>query len=424
VHHADVGAALLESWQLPIELVEPIRFHHHPECAPDAVHSMPERAYLLNFVTRLVELEESPEARAATKGILHTARERFSMQRTDLEEFLSAVGPGVEELSEILEVDIGTELVRVSLAAAAPRLDDSAMRIATVDQSSRAKGSSREVLHKTSRIYSSSKILQYEVGQTIGRGSMGIVVKALDTRLARHVAIKMLAPELVSSEKARQRFAQEARLAASLRHENVAAIHAVDEFDGVPFLVMEYVQGASLAQLLGVGRTFSVSEIARIGRQIALGLAAAHDARMIHRDIKPDNILIEEATMRVRVVDFGLARALDETYRISHPGLVVGTPNFMSPEQVDAQPLSAASDLFSLGSVLYAACTGRQPFQADSISAILRAVIEVYPTPIRLLRPEIPQELASVIAKLHCKNPGERPESAAAVAESLLPWCS
>ena len=153
----------------------------------------------------------------------------------------------------------------------------------------------------------------------------------------------------------------------------MVAVHTVDELDGVPFLVMEYVDGASLADLLEQGRKFSVAEIAGIGRQAALGLAAAHEARLIHRDVKPDNILIEEGPLRVRVADFGLARALDEDFRISQPGLLVGTPNYMSPEQVDGKPLSAASDLFSLGSVLYTLCTGSVPFQSETMSGLLRA---------------------------------------------------
>jgi serine/threonine protein kinase len=185
---------------------------------------------------------------------------------------------------------------------------------------------------------------------------------------------------------------------------------------------MEYVHGSSLGDLLDDGRTFSVGEIARIGLQTALGLAAAHEARLIHRDIKPANILLEKETLHVRVADFGLARALDEDFHLSQPGLLLGTPNYMSPEQVDGKTLTAASDLFSLGSVLYTLCTGQLPFQSETMSGLLHAVAEKHPTPLRVLNPDIPEELARVIEKLHAKYPTDRPLSAAAVAESLRPW--
>lgn len=172
-----------------------------------------------------------------------------------------------------------------------------------------------------------------------------------------------MAPELAQSEKAHQQFAAEARFAAAVRHENVVSVFSVSEVDGIPFLVMEFVPGMSLADMLETGRTFSVQEVARIGYQTASALAAAHDSRLIHRDIKPGNILLERGTDNVRVVDFGLARAMDEVSQLSHRGLIVGTPNYMSPEQVDGKPLTFASDLFSLGSVLYTLCTGKVSLQ-------------------------------------------------------------
>ena len=186
---------------------------------------------------------------------------------------------------------------------------------------------------------------------------------------------------------------------------------------------MEYVHGSSLGGLLHDGRTFSVSEVARIGRQTALGLAAAHDARLIHRDIKPENILLDHDTLHVRVADFGVARAIDENFHLSQPGLLVGTPSYMSPEQVDGKPLTAASDLFALGSVLYTLCTGQLPFQAATISGLLHAVARKNPTPIRTLNPNIPEGLVQIIEKLHAKNHMDRFPSAAVVAECLRPWC-
>ena len=203
-----------------------------------------------------------------------------------------------------------------------------------------------------------------------------------------------------------------------MRHENAVAIYAVSELSGVPFLVMEYVNGSSLGELLDEGRVFTVREIAQIGRQMALGLSAAHKARLIHRDIKPSNIFVEKDSLHVRVGDFCLARAIDEDFQISQPGLLLGTPHFMSPEQVDGITLTAASDLFSMGSVLYAMCTGTLPFHAETLTGLLNAVADKTPPPIRELNPGIPEGLSQLIERLHAKKPADRPASAAAVAEA------
>ena len=311
----------------------------------------------------------------------------------------------------------------------------------TVDQSLSYSTLVRHLLENQEETRSKSRILQYEVVEVIGRGSMGIVVKAFDPGLARHVAIKLLTPEMAGSETAQQRFALEARSAAAIRHENVVAIFAVSQFDGVPVLVMEYVHGSSLQECLDDRRNFTTSEIARIGRQTALGLGAAHDLHLVHRDVKPGNILLEakkgsgvEKTdsltfstpdpffARVCVTDFGLVRAMDQDFRLSQQGLLIGTPNFMSPEQVDGKPLTPASDLFSLGSVLYTLCTGQLPFVTETMSGLLHAIAEKNPTPIREVNPSVPEGLVRVIEKMQAKDPAERLLSAAAVAEALKPW--
>ena len=259
----------------------------------------------------------------------------------------------------------------------------------------------------------------YEADGIIGRGNMGIVVKAYDLTLCRYVALKILAPELVKCPKSRQRFALEGRFAAALRHANVVSIYGVSELDSIPYLVMEYVAGHSLQELLDSGKKFSVAEIVRIGRETALGLAVAHEMRLIHRDVKPANLLIEDGTGCVRIADFGLARALDQNFNISHTGLLVGTPLYMSPEQVDGKPLTPASDLFSLGSVLYTLCTGRPPFAAESMSGILNAVAVKQPPAMRIHNPDVPDWLIELIDKLHVKDPNDRFSSAALLAEYL-----
>ncbi|HWY87587.1 MAG TPA: protein kinase [Gemmataceae bacterium] len=264
------------------------------------------------------------------------------------------------------------------------------------------------------------RIQQYEVESVIGQGAMGIVLKAHDPGLDRDVALKLLAPGWEDVSVAHQRFAQEARFAAAIRHENVVTIFAVSDVEGVPFLVMEYVPGKSLQDCLDDGEKFAVAEVIRIGRQVALGLAAAHALRLIHRDIKPGNILLERGTQRVRITDFGLARALDGNTKLSQTGTLLGTPQYMSPEQVDGKPLTPSSDLFSLGSVLYTLCAGQIPFMSASLSRLLHAIAEETPPPLQSLNPEVPEWLAQLIAKLHAKKPADRYPTAGAVAECLV----
>jgi serine/threonine-protein kinase len=227
----------------------------------------------------------------------------------------------------------------------------------------------------------------YEVTELLGQGGTGLVLKALDPALKRWVAIKVLAPDLASDPVARQRFAREAQAAAAVRHENVILIHAVSESNGLPFFVMEFVAGGSLQDYLDRGESSDWRTAARLGAEIATGLAAAHARGLIHRDIKPSNILLQaEGTPTdpgiAKISDFGLVRITDES-RLTQTGIVAGTPMYMAPEQALCEPLDARADLFSLGSVLYALCTGREPFPADSPMAVLRKVCETLPRPVQ-----------------------------------------
>ena len=257
----------------------------------------------------------------------------------------------------------------------------------------------------------------YEVLGVIGRGGMGVVLKAFDPGLRRPVAIKVLAPQWASHPEARQRFEREARAAARVRHANAVAIHAVEEADGLPYLVMEYVPGISLQQHLDRNGPLDVEEILRIGSQAAAGLAAAHDRGLIHRDVKPANILIDAAG-NVRLTDFGLARAADDT-TLTQTGVIAGTPQYMAPEQARGEKVDARSDLFSLGSVLYAMCTGRPPFRAPTTVAVLKRVCEEEPVDVRDLNPDVPRWLAEIIDRLHAKRRRDRFASAAEVGRLL-----
>jgi serine/threonine protein kinase/WD40 repeat protein len=258
----------------------------------------------------------------------------------------------------------------------------------------------------------------YVVQEVIGRGGMGVVFRAFDEKLHRVVAIKVMAAPLAINATARKRFVREAQAAAAIRNEHVIDIHAVDEANALPYLAMEYVAGVSLQERLDRSGPLELKEVLRIGMQTAAGLAAAHAQGVIHRDVKPANILLENGVERVRLTDFGLARAVDDA-SLTQSGVVAGTPQYMSPEQAEGKAVDHRSDLFSLGSVLYAMCTGRAPFRASGSMAVLKRVCEETPTPIRETNPEIPDWLVAIIDRLHAKNPAERFQSAAEVAELL-----
>jgi serine/threonine-protein kinase len=258
----------------------------------------------------------------------------------------------------------------------------------------------------------------YEVLEVIGSGGFGIVLKAFDEVLHRVVAIKVMTPQLAAVASARKRFSREARAAAAVTHEHVVTIHAVEEANDPPYLVMQYVAGISLQERIDRTGPMQVKEILRIGMQAAQGLAAAHAQGLIHRDIKPANILLENGVERVKLTDFGLARMADDA-SVSQSGVIAGTPLYMAPEQARGEELDARADLFSLGSVLYAMCTGHPPFRAGSPLAVLRRVSEDTPRPVREVNPDVPEWLAVIVAKLHEKDPARRFQSAAEVADLL-----
>ena len=257
----------------------------------------------------------------------------------------------------------------------------------------------------------------YEVQKVIGRGGMGVVLLAFDPALQRSVAVKVMAPQLAATASARQRFLREARSAAAINHEHVVTIHGVDEFKGLPFIVMQYVAGGSLEQRLEFGAPPDLPELLRIGKETALGLAAAHEKGLIHRDVKPANILLEEGTGRVKLTDFGLARGLDDA-SVTQGGVIAGTPLYMAPEQARGEPLDHRADLFSLGSVLYTLCTGVPPFTPGAPLAVLRHVADEAP-PAPEVSARCPPWLAAVITKLHARDSGQRFGSAGEVAELL-----
>jgi len=265
------------------------------------------------------------------------------------------------------------------------------------------------------------RIGSYEIVGLLGQGGMGAVFKGFDRSLNRFVAIKMLLPHLATSGAARKRFAREGQAVAAVVDDHVMAIHCVDEWQGVPYLVMTYSRGVSLQKRLNDKGPLEVREILRIGMQAAKGLAAAHAQGIIHRDIKPANIFLDQNVERVQLMDFGLARAVDDA-SLTRSGILAGTPQYMSPEQARAETVDHRSDLFSLGSVLYAMCTGHAPFRAESSYSVLRLITDKEPRPIREINPDIPEWLCAIIGKLMAKQPEDRFESAQEVA-ALLEGC-
>jgi serine/threonine-protein kinase len=258
----------------------------------------------------------------------------------------------------------------------------------------------------------------YEVLAVLGRGGTGVVLKAFDPALHRLVAIKVLAPRLATYPAARKRIAREAQAAAAVRHAHIVAIHAVDTAGRLPYLVMQYVAGISLQERLERAGPLELREVLRVGMQTASGLAAAHAQGLIHRDVKPANILLVDGLEQVKLTDFGLARAVDDA-TLTQSGVLTGTPQYMSPEQARGEKVDHRTDLFSLGSVLYTLCTGRPPFCGETNLGVLQQVCDETPPPIRAMNPEVPPWLVEIIDQLLAKDRARRFQSAAEVADLL-----
>ncbi len=259
----------------------------------------------------------------------------------------------------------------------------------------------------------------YNLEQLLGAGGMGEVYKARDTRLGRTVAIKVLPKKLASDPGLKRRFLREARAVSALNHANIAALFDISSHDGMDFLVMEYVAGRTLKDLIPpAGLPFE--QVAALGSQIALALGAAHAAGIVHRDIKPANVMVTPELL-VKVVDFGIARLpLDGTAAdLTGHGQIVGTVAYMSPEQTRGESVDCRSDIFSLGCVLYVASTGRLPFNGPSPLAIIHKIATFLPDPPSSQRPDLPPEFDRLVARCLSKLPAQRPESAVELATEL-----
>jgi len=254
----------------------------------------------------------------------------------------------------------------------------------------------------------------------VGAGAMGRVYLAHDDRLDRRVAIKVMNRQRARDPGARQRFLREGRAAAAVEHPHVLAIHSVGEHHGLPYIVMQLLDGQTLSALRAAAGTVPVAEALRIGREIAEGLAAAHARGLVHRDIKPDNVFLEGPGRSVRIIDFGLARvAAEDSAKLTVEGTLVGTPAYMPPERIGDESLDAKSDLFGLGVVLYELLAGRLPFEGKSMVAMLASIAKGSPVPLAEAAPSVPPEVCDVVMRLMAHRKQDRPADAASVAAEL-----
>jgi Leucine-rich repeat (LRR) protein len=259
----------------------------------------------------------------------------------------------------------------------------------------------------------------FRVLQVLGAGGMGVVLEAEDPQLQRRVALKVMRPVLAADPGARQRFLREARAIAAIEHEHIVPIYQVGEADGLPYLAMPLLKGESLDHRLQQGEKLPSTEAIRIGREMAEGLAAAHECGKIHRDIKPSNVWLEGSRGKVRLLDFGLVRPADAGDNLTQCGAIIGTPGYMAPEQAEQADVDARADLFSLGCVLYRMTTGRGPFHGPSLASMLRLVATATPPAPAEQEPAVPAALSDLVMELLAKDPADRPATAAAVARRL-----
>jgi serine/threonine-protein kinase len=273
------------------------------------------------------------------------------------------------------------------------------------------------------------QLAHYRVLEELGHGGMGIVYAAEDGRLDRRVALKVLRPEIADSPDRRARFQREARAAAALNHPNIVHLYSVDEFEGLLFITMELVQGRSLRELLKTQTPLSLSRTLAFASQMAEGLASAHAAGILHRDLKPGNVMVTD-TDRVKILDFGLAKifapastwdpeAATMTRELTGSGTTLGTAGYMSPEQALGKPLDPRTDLFALGIVLFEMATGRAPFQGDTPAAVFDQLLNRRHPPPRILNPSLPAFLGTVIDKILEKEPERRHQSADELLQDL-----
>jgi serine/threonine protein kinase len=260
---------------------------------------------------------------------------------------------------------------------------------------------------------------RYDIVSVLGTGGMGVVYRARDRELNEDVAIKTIRRELISSDAVlAERFKSEIRLARRISHRNVVRTHDLGDADGHLFVTMELVQGITVRELLATRGKLGVASTLALARQFADALAVAHAAGVIHRDVKPENALIDAEGV-LKVMDFGIARLAEASSNRTQAGMVVGTPAYMAPEQLVGEEIDSRADLYSLGVVIYECLTGRAPFQAPSAVALIARVLTTEPEPPARGNADVPPALSALVMRLLAKVPDERPASATILLEQL-----
>lgn len=259
---------------------------------------------------------------------------------------------------------------------------------------------------------------RYEIIKELGKGSMGMVFQAHDPNLDIQVALKVLRQDRVVSEAFVKRFLSEAKALGRLDHPNIVRVYNVDEDAGTVYIAMEFIEGEPLNEVMQK-KKFSPGEIIEFGITVAEALDYAHQKGIVHRDVKPSNILVRPEG-RLKITDFGIARIEDpEGHQQTQAGEILGTPAYMSPEQVESKPVDGRSDLFSLGIILYELSTGTRPFKGENLASVFNAIIKGSPSQIREAAPAIPEELSKIIMKCLEKSPDERFKTGRELAEAL-----
>jgi TonB family protein len=266
---------------------------------------------------------------------------------------------------------------------------------------------------------------KYVIEAELGRGAMGVVYKAVDPVIGRTVAIKTIRFDVLTDSgqqaEAQKRFLREAQSAGGLSHPNIITIYDIGEADGTTYIAMEYVEGQSLESLLASGERWDISRIIPFAVQVAEALDAAHRKGIIHRDIKPGNILVD-AEGRPHIVDFGIARISSST--MTQTSMVMGTPFYMAPEQIAGRKVDHRADIFALGAVLYEMLTLEKPFPGETLTTVIYKIMNEYPVPMRTIRKEIPEGIAAIVEKALAKDTGDRYASCRELIADLSPYCS
>jgi hypothetical protein len=346
-------------------------------------------------------MTDSTDRWSRVSALFHEARERHGPERAAfLDEACGTDRVLRTELEELLGADAGAGkfLGDAGPAVASLLLDDAGPGMAA-----------------------GTMVGPYRVVRTLGRGGMGVVYLADDTRLARPVTLKVLHPQDTADGRRRERLRLEARAAAALVHPNVAAVHALEEIEGQLVIVSEYVPGRTARERLDARGPLPADEAVDVARQVARGLDAAHRQGIIHRDLKPENILLGD-NGAVRILDFGIARTMavePGQQRLTATGVMVGTPGYMAPEQLDGAAGDVCSDLFAFGTVLYELVSGANPFKGKTASSTAARILTVDPAPLSSLNPIFPPALDAIVARCLKKDPAQRYGSAAEVAGEL-----